>query len=134
MKFRLSQGFRYFARSWTRKIQVFPRNPTKFPKKREIPRNPPEIFPNTCRQNILILILAIRPVLFPPNVQIFLETSSLQRVNNVPKLLGVLRFQYNTIQILLSTPHGGFSETSINSTGNQKKKEKKRQVSQIDYQ
>ena len=24
----------------------------KFPKKREIPRNPPEIFPNTCRQNI----------------------------------------------------------------------------------
>ena len=30
--------------------------------------------------------------------------------------------QYNTIQILLSTPHEGFSETSINSTGNQKKK------------
>ena len=32
--------------------------------------------------------------------------------------------QYNTIQILLSTPHEGFSETSINSTGNQKKKKK----------
>ena len=30
--------------------------------------------------------------------------------------------QCNTIQILLSTPHGGFSETNINSTGNQKKK------------
>ena len=30
--------------------------------------------------------LAIRPVLFTPNVQIYLETSSLQRVNNVPKL------------------------------------------------
>ena len=28
---------------------------------------------------------------------------------------------YNTIQILLSTPYGGFSETNINSTGNQKK-------------
>ena len=52
---------------------------------------------------------------------------------------------YNTIQILLSTPHEGFSETSINSTGNQKKiiiinnnnnkkKLKKKQVSQIDYQ
>ena len=41
-----------FARSWTREIQVFPRNPAKFPQKREIPRNPPEIFPNTCRQNI----------------------------------------------------------------------------------
>ena len=30
------------------------------------------------------------------------------------------------LQILLSTPHGGFSETSINSTGNQKKKKKKK--------
>ena len=39
----------------------------------------------------LILILAIRPVLFTPNVHIYLETSSLQRVNNVPKLTGVLR-------------------------------------------
>ena len=40
----------------------------------------------------LILILAIRPVLFTPNVQIYLETSSLQRVNNVPKLPGVFRW------------------------------------------
>ena len=47
-----TQGFWYFARSRTREIQVFPRNPAKFPKKREIPRNPPEIFPNTCWQNI----------------------------------------------------------------------------------
>ena len=46
------QGFWYFARSRTREIQVFPRNPVKFAKKREIPRNSPEIFPNTCRQNI----------------------------------------------------------------------------------
>ena len=46
------QGFWYFARSWTREIQAFPRNPTKFPKKREILRNPPEIFPISCRQNI----------------------------------------------------------------------------------
>ena len=85
------QGFWYFARSQTREIQAFQRNPAKFPKKREIPRNPLEIFPNTCRQNICILILAIRPVLFTSNVQIYLETSSLQRINNVPKLLGVLR-------------------------------------------
>ena len=27
---------------------------------------------------------------------------------------------YNTIQILLSTPHGGFSETNINNADNQK--------------
>ena len=36
-------------------------------------------------------------------------------------------FKYNAIQILLSTPHGGFSETSSNSTGNQKKEKKKYQ-------
>ena len=46
------QGFWYFAQSRTREIQVFPRNPAKFAKKCEIPPNPPEIFPNTCRQNI----------------------------------------------------------------------------------
>ena len=46
------QGFWYFARSRICEIQVFPRNPAKFPKKHEIPRNPPEIFPNTCWQNI----------------------------------------------------------------------------------
>ena len=32
--------------------------------------------------------------------------------------------QYNTIQILLSTPHGGFSETNINGTGNKKQTNK----------
>ena len=38
-----------------------------------------------------ILFLAIRPVLFTRNIQIYLETSSMQRVNNVPKLPGVFR-------------------------------------------
>ena len=37
------------------------------------------------------------------------------------ELIGSKQIQYNAIQILLSTPHGGFSETNINSTGNQKK-------------
>ena len=40
----------------------------------------------------LILILAIISVLFTPNVQIYPETSSLQRVNNVPKLPGIFRW------------------------------------------
>ena len=51
-----------------------------------------------------------------------------------------VRVQYNTIHILLSTPHGGFSETNINSTGNQKKKRivnkqllRNYMKSQIDY-
>ena len=34
------------------KFRYFCEIPRNSPKKREIPRNPPEIFPNTCRQNI----------------------------------------------------------------------------------
>lgn len=72
--------------------------PAKFSK---ISRNPPpkknakyreirqKYFQIHVSKTYLTLILAIRPVLFTPNVQIYLETSSLQRVNNVPKLPGV---------------------------------------------
>ena len=49
--------------------------------------------------------------------------------------------KYNTTHILLSTPHGGFSETNINNTGNQKKKRivnkqllRNYMASKIDYQ
>ena len=74
------------------KFRSFREIPRNSPKNEKIPRNPPEIFPNTIvGKTYLIPILAIRPVLFTPNVQIYLETSSLQRVNNVPKLPGVLR-------------------------------------------
>ena len=84
-----SQGFWYFARSQTREIQVFPRNSPKNAKYREIHQ---KYFQIHVGKTYLILILAIRPVLFTPNVQIYLETSSLQRVNNVPKLPGVFRW------------------------------------------
>ena len=77
------------------------RGPAKFRHFREIPRNSPKnakyreirkkYFQIHVGKTYLILILAIRPFLFTPNVQIYLETSSLQRVNNVPKLTGVLR-------------------------------------------
>ena len=40
----VTQGFWYFAQSRTREIQVSPRNPAKFPQKREIPRNPAKYF------------------------------------------------------------------------------------------
>ena len=50
-----------------------------------------------------------------------LQSMAMQQV--IPRKV---RVQYNTIHILLSTPHGGFSETNINSTGNQKKKRKKK--------
>ena len=78
------QGFWYFARSRTHEIQVFLQNPVKY---REIHQ---KYFQIHVRKTYFILILAITPVLFTPNIQIYLETSSLQRANNVPKLPGVL--------------------------------------------
>ena len=77
------------------------RGPTKFRHFCEIPRNSKQNtqYREICQKyfqihvgkTYLILILAIRPVLFTPNVQIYLETLLLQRVNNVSKLPGVLR-------------------------------------------
>ena len=77
------------------------RGSAKFRYFREIPQNSPQnakyrefrqkYLQILVGKTSLILILAIRPVLFTPNVQIYLETSSLQRVNNVPKLPGVFR-------------------------------------------
>ena len=64
-----------------------PRNSQKNTKYREIRQ---KYFQIHVGKTYLILILAIRPVLFTPNVQIYLETSSLQRVNNVSKLPGIL--------------------------------------------
>ena len=64
------------------------RNSQKNTKYREIHQ---KYFQIHVGKTYLILILAIRPVLFTPNVQIYLETSLLQRVNNVSKLRGVLR-------------------------------------------
>ena len=76
--------------------------PAKFRHFLEIPRNSPKnakyreirkkYFQIHVGKTYLILILAIRPFLFTPNVQIYLETSSLQRVNNVLQLPGVLRW------------------------------------------
>ena len=75
--------------------------PAKFRLFREIPQNSQrntkyheirqKYFQIHVGKTYVILILAIKPFLFTPNVQIYLETSSLQRVNNVPKLPGVLR-------------------------------------------
>ena len=77
------------------------RGPAKFRHFREIPRNSlknakyrelcKKYFQIHVGKTYLLRILAIRPFLFTPNVQIYLETSSLQRVNNVLKLPGVLR-------------------------------------------
>ena len=89
--FYVKQGFWYFARSRSREFQVNPRNPAKFTKTREIPRNSLEILPNTCRHNIFESYLGCWGCLLAVNLLIYLETSSPQRVNNIPKLPGVLR-------------------------------------------
>ena len=77
------------------------RGPANFRFFREIPRNSQnnakyreirqKYFQIHVGKTYLILILAIRPVFFTPNVQIYLETSSLQRVKKFPKLTGVFR-------------------------------------------
>ena len=87
----ISQGFWYFVRSRSREFQVNPRNPAKFTKTREIPRTALEILPNRCRHNIFESYLGCRSCLLAVNVLIYLETSSPQRVNDIPKLPGVLR-------------------------------------------
>ena len=74
-----------------RYIREIPRNPAKLTKTREIPRNSLEILPNTCRYNIFETYLGYWSCLLAVNLQIYLEISSLPRVNFVPKLPGVLR-------------------------------------------
>ena len=54
-------------------------------KTREIPRNSLEILPNTCRFNIFESYLGCWGCLLALNLLIYLETSSLQRVNNIPQ-------------------------------------------------
>ena len=91
LSYQFIQGFWYFARSRSREFQLNPRNPATFTKTRKIPRNSLEILSNTCRHNIFESYLGCWGCLLAVNVLIYLETSSLQRVNNILKLLGILR-------------------------------------------
>ena len=83
------QGFWYFAWSRRREIQVNPRNPAKFTKTCKIPWNSVEILSTTCLYNIFETYLSYWGYLLDINLQIYLDTSSLKRANNVPKLPGV---------------------------------------------
>ena len=85
--FRASDNSRGHGPAKFRYFREIPRNSQKNTKYREIRQ---KYFQIHVGKTHLILILAIRPVLFTSNVQIYLETSSLQRVNNVSKLPGVL--------------------------------------------
>ena len=83
------QGFWYFARSRSHEIQVNPRNPAKFTKKRKILQNSEEILSNTCLYDIFETYFSYRGYLLAANVQIYLGTSSLKRANNVLKPPGI---------------------------------------------
>ena len=53
------------------------------------PRNSVEILSNTCLYNIFETYFSDRGYLLAVNLQIYLETSSLKRANNVLKVPGV---------------------------------------------
>ena len=55
----------------------------------KIPRNSLENLTNTCRYNILETYLGYWGCLTAVNLQIYLESSSPQQANNVPKLQGI---------------------------------------------
>ena len=79
-----------FAQWRSREIQVNLRNPTKFTKTRKIPRNLVKILSNRCLYNIFETYFSYWGYLLAVNLQIFLETLSLKRANNVPKLPGAI--------------------------------------------
>ena len=66
-----------------------PRNPAKFAKTWEKPRNSVEILSNTCLYNIFETYFSYWGYLLAVNLQIYLGPSSLNRANNVPKLPGL---------------------------------------------
>ena len=82
------QGFWYFARSRSHEFQVNPWNPAKFTKTREIPRNLTKCM---SAQHIWKSYLGFWGCFLAVKSLIYLEISSAQRINNIPKLPGVLR-------------------------------------------
>ena len=65
------------------------RGATKFTKTLKIPQNSVDILSNTCLYNIFETYLSYWGYLLAVNLQIYLDTWSLKRANNVPKLPGV---------------------------------------------
>ena len=82
------QGFWYFARSRSCKIQVNPRNPTKFTKTHtkccNIWQKSYQI--HICTTYLKLISAIYLGYLLAANLQVYLETLSLTSANNVPKL------------------------------------------------
>ena len=81
----------------------------------EIPRNLREILSNTCRYNIFETYLGYWGCLFAKNLQIYLEASSPQCANNVPKLPGVNYVAKNwaLVMMLKALPLAHFSSALL---------------------
>ena len=78
-----------FARPRSHEIQVTPQNPAKFTKTRKILRNLVKILSNRCLYNVFETYFSYWGYLLAVNLQIYLETSSLKRANDVVKLPGI---------------------------------------------
>ena len=74
-----SQGLWHFVQSWRREIH----------KAHKIPQNSVDILSNTCLYNIFETFLSYWGYLLVVSLSIYLETLSLKRANNIPKLPGV---------------------------------------------
>ena len=79
------QGFWYFARSWSREIQVNLRNSQKHENTAKFGRN---LIKYMSVQHSWTYF-SYRGYLLAVNLQIYLRTSSLKCANNIPKLPGV---------------------------------------------
>ena len=81
----------------------------------EIPWNSREILSNTCRYNTFETDLGYWGCLIAENLQIYLETSSPQCANNVPKLPGVNYVAKNwaLVMMLKALPLAHFSSALL---------------------
>ena len=94
------QGFWYFARLRSLKTHKYMQNITKFTR-------------NLIKYNIFETYLGYWGCLIAVNLQIYLETSSLQWAHNVPKLPGVNYVAKNWAQVMMlkALPLAHFSST-----------------------
>ena len=96
-------------------FQVNPQNPVKFTKMCKIPRNSREILSNTCQYNIFETYLGYWGCLIAKNLQIYLETSSPQCANDIPKLPGVnyVVKNWTLVMMLKALPLAHFSSALL---------------------
>ena len=101
--------------AWLLIFSVEQRNPAKATKSCQIPRDLLEMLTNTCRYSIFETYLGYWGCSIAVNLQIYLETLSPQRANNVPKLPRVYYVGKNwaLVMTLKALPLAHFSSTLL---------------------